>query len=261
MNSSFFYALVLLSLGMYTLLSMRSTQNTSPGTPRYAFVTLASDDFSKGALILGYTLQKYHPETPRILLHPPEMSKNVRHVLSKFWVLREVDCGIFVDVRMSFCKFYAWDLIEFEKVVYLDSDTFLLSKIDGIFDYDPVACVSDCAIPQMCNSGVIVLKPRWGLAIEIAKETGDESYSAPTYGDQPFFNRKFPHATRMAVKYNLSPDYFEDFKEGIVHALGFKPWNYVDGMNLTNIQKEGLVFHFLKIQDEACIFANCSLLD
>lgn len=132
---------------------------------RYAYATfLAGDALSVGndtvpehdkyfvaTRILAYQLL-HAPETksthgyPFIVLVTPEVSAAKRERLSMdgatVWEAPPMDVGwVKTDVRTwqyVMSKLRLWDLTEFERICFLDGDTILTGRMDGVFD-DPAA--------------------------------------------------------------------------------------------------------------------------
>ncbi|CDO96156.1 unnamed protein product [Kluyveromyces dobzhanskii CBS 2104] len=70
------------------------------------------------------------------------------------------------ELAFTFLKLHLWELTQYDKVLYLDSDVLPLdSDIFKIFDHvssqtsDQIAAVPDCGWPDLFNSGVMVIKP------------------------------------------------------------------------------------------------------
>ena len=71
----------------------------------------------------------------------------------------------------GFTKLHAWQLTEYERVVYIDADTLVLGGLDHLFERPEVSAVPDVYMSGKFNSGLLVIKPskvgrrgrgRWG---------------------------------------------------------------------------------------------------
>ena len=63
-------------------------------------------------------------------------------------------------LKNTFDKLNIFSLVEFEKIVYLDSDLLILENIDNLFNYPHLSCPRDLPFNMTkFNSGVMVLEP------------------------------------------------------------------------------------------------------
>ena len=148
-------------------------------------------------------------------------------------------------------KLYAWTLISYEKVCWLDSDMIVLHNIDDIFTYnindDQIGSTYGCkcnilnniklpTLPNECpfnninykyfNAGLILLKP----SINIYNKLLLENYNHP-FVEQDVFNIIFKNNIyNIDSKYNYMnnlefshPTYKPDIH--IFHFAYCKPWN------------------------------------
>lgn len=63
------------------------------------------------------------------------------------------------ELGVTFSKLHIWRLIQFQKGVFLDADTLVLSNVDALFDYEELSAAPDVGWPDIFNSGVFVFKP------------------------------------------------------------------------------------------------------
>lgn len=82
--------------------------------------------------------------------------------------------------NFTFDKLLIWELVQFEKLVFLDSDMIVLRNIDSLFDCKPFSAVSaDCSFPGNegwaggLNSGLMVVRPDENVAKELCALAGD----------------------------------------------------------------------------------------
>ncbi len=150
----------------------------------------------------------------------------------------------------TFDKLNIFELTEFEKIVYLDSDLFIMKNIDELFEKESVSAVIDRRTNPLIeedwkklNSGVMVIKPETGMVekfqealntvLASGKKCGDQDVLQEYYTDWP--NQEELH---LDTKYNVFfpfLDYytgknmlkFEDVS--IIHFSWCgtkKPWHY-----------------------------------
>jgi len=116
----------------------------------------------------------------------------------------------------TFDKLHLFGLTQFRKLVYLDSDMMVLSRIDELFDWPHMAAVAAGRFVHpdwvRLNSGLMVIEPRAGLPGEIvatlptalreASQDGDR-----IVGDQDLINAYYPEwpASRLQLDegYNM----------------------------------------------------------
>ena len=140
----------------------------------------------------------------------------------------------------SLFKLRIYDLIEYEKIVFIDCDMMLLESIDGAFDYpDGSAVVAGAEYPGNAhwvdlNSGFMVITPKAGLSADITALIPDVAQKKPIFGDQDliqafFFDWKHNNALHMPGGYNVYFDHYQFYKYigniKTVHFIGNKkPW-------------------------------------
>jgi glycogenin len=217
---------------------------------RHAYVTLLcnGDGYLPGVETLGTSLKASGSAVPRILMVTADVSAAARERLAESgWSLREVepianpakDKLLFPRFANVFTKLRAWEQIDIERVVLLDSDTIALQNIDDLFERS-FAAGPDFFLPDRFNSGVMVLEPSREVFAQMMKALqGFDSYDG---GDQGFLNSffadwwKMPAENRLPVGYNM-PNFIYQFLSGhptlkqtlegeakLLHYLVQKPW-------------------------------------
>jgi glycogenin glucosyltransferase len=161
----------------------------------------------------------------------------------------------------TFDKLHLFDLTEFSKLVYLDSDMMILTNIDELFDKPHMSAVAAGrrihADWTRLNSGLMVIEPEQGLSSRIAsmldqameeaaargvRALGDQDLINAYYPDWPQsshlhlddgYNVFFNHADRYieAHNYQFPGDEMPSAKKpdsGVIRVLHFvganKPW-------------------------------------
>ncbi len=222
------------------------------GIMKRAYVTMVSrgDTYLPGAQALGRSLDETGSSLPRVVMVTPDVPDAVASQLAA--------CGwdpcpvapianphpdgelLFPRFGLSFSKLRAFDLTEFERVVFLDADTLVLRNVDHLFDRPSPTAAPDFFMPDHFNSGVMVLEPSRPLFIEMQGALA----RAPSYdgGDQGFLNWfwpdwwALPEAHRLRSGYNLHHFIFQFLlahphlrqqcldRVHIVHYTLQKPW-------------------------------------
>lgn len=87
--------------------------------------------------------------------------------------------GNHVHWNYTFDKLLIWELTQFKKLVFLDSDMIVLRNIDSLFECRPFSAVSaDCSFPGNegwaggLNSGLMVVEPDKNVADELRALVG-----------------------------------------------------------------------------------------
>jgi hypothetical protein len=93
----------------------------------------------------------------------------------------------------TFNKLYLWDMVEYDRVVYLDSDNVALRKLDSLF-----LCGHFCAVfmnPVFFHTGLLVVKPDKERFTELTTNLADGNSYSYDGADQGFLVTQFPTAT------------------------------------------------------------------
>jgi len=183
---------------------------------KYAYVTMmcGGDGYLAGVEALGQSLVETGSLLPRVVMVTSDVSEAARASLAaEGWELKLVDAvpsprvddAIYARFANSFTKLRAFDLVEFDKIVFLDADTVVLQNIEELFDRPSFAAGPDFFMPDRFNSGVMVIAPSHALYAELIESLG----SAPTYdgGDQGVLNSHWPNWWAMPVEHRLGAGY------------------------------------------------------
>ena len=179
-------------------------------TSRDAYVTLLyGGGFLLGARVLGQSLRETGTTRDLIALCTEEVSEHTQQVLrDDGWIIRHItNIHSPYEGKSSrgdyfsgiFSKLYIWNMTEYERIIYLDSDALVLSNIDHMFD-----CGTFCAVfrhSDLFNAGIIVVEPSRAIFRDMLAKIQD----IPSYddGDQGFLNVYFKDL-RYASMFNWS---------------------------------------------------------
>ena len=180
----------------------------------YATVLCGGDRYLAGVEALGRSIADTGSRLPRIVMVTSDVSMKARERLtSQGWQLREIDNvsgptnqeAIYERFAHSFSKLCAFNLVDFDKIVFLDADTVVLSRIEELFDRPAIAAAPDFFMPDCFNSGVMVIQPSHALYTDLVAEVGKQ----PTYdgGDQGLLNSHWPDWWAMSVEHRLPAGY------------------------------------------------------
>jgi glycogenin glucosyltransferase len=180
-----------------------------------AYVTAIcnGDRYVPGVEALGRSLVAHGTKVPRVVMVTPDVPEAARRSLeAEGWTMREVDPLenpsrelLFPRFGYTFMKLRAWELVEHDKIVFMDADTIALKNLDELFDRPYFAAAPDFFIPDRFNSGVMVLDPsRDTFARMMDKLANEPSYDG---GDQGFLNNFYPDWWAMPVAHRLPAGY------------------------------------------------------
>eukprot|EP00630_Chrysocystis_fragilis_P003991 CAMPEP_0197396788 /NCGR_PEP_ID=MMETSP1165-20131217/10318_1 /TAXON_ID=284809 /ORGANISM="Chrysocystis fragilis, Strain CCMP3189" /LENGTH=817 /DNA_ID=CAMNT_0042922655 /DNA_START=483 /DNA_END=2936 /DNA_ORIENTATION=+ len=96
----------------------------------------------------------------------------------------------------SCTKLHAWSLVDYDRVILIDSDALVLESLDKLFAVPPedrIYAVSDI-YPRVFSSGFVILRPSLAVLSDMIRA----SRSVPSYnqGDQDFLNLFFAERER-----------------------------------------------------------------
>jgi len=186
---------------------------------RRAYVTMicGGDAYGPGVEALGNSLRASGAREPRVVMATADVSLPLRRRLGEQgWIVRDIEpltnpnpeaSLLFPRFEQTFTKLRAWELTEFDKVIFLDADTIVLRSLDRFFDRPSFAAAPDFFLADRFNSGVMVLDPSAEVfgAMMTSLSTA-ESYDG---GDQGFLNDYFrdwyamPVANRLPAGCNM----------------------------------------------------------
>lgn len=156
---------------------------------KHAVVTLLMDTssgFLSGVLALGQSLVDVDSKLQRVVMVTPDVSHEERLVLRNIWdLVVEVDIincifktnpvadsmfdmkgdkwqGTMIKWAPTCTKLAVWQLIKFERVIFMDSDMIAVGNIDdALFEYSDAEFLAAPEVlpPDTINSGFMVLNP------------------------------------------------------------------------------------------------------
>ncbi|CAI6004577.1 unnamed protein product [Closterium sp. NIES-65] len=198
------------------MLESRTPQETPRAAPRvaYASVLHTTEDYVCGAIVLARSLKKSGTKADLVLLVSREISRKSRRGLKKAgWRLKEIE-----RIRnpravpksyneWNYSKLRLWQLEEYDKVIFVDSDVLVLKNLDFLFSYPELSARGNAR--HLFNSGVMVLEPsNCTFNLFMSHVTTLTSCNG---GDQGFLNNVFawwhrlPESVSM-LKYSWNGD-------------------------------------------------------
>lgn len=122
-------------------------------TEKAVFATYLSDDkYLIGARVLLQSIKNTESEHPFVVLVSNEVSLSTKNILlAEGCKIKEVDVvpnpnSNEIRYKWVYSKLRAWELTEYERIVFLDADTIVLKNIDELFspNIPEFAAVADC---------------------------------------------------------------------------------------------------------------------
>jgi glycogenin glucosyltransferase len=225
----------------------------------FSFVTLVStDEYLIGALALNESLKKVgstYPLTVMLSLNVDEKFERVLRnydlnyvrLTSAIEVVNSNKDAEYVHWSNTFDKLFVFELTQFDKIVFLDSDMMVVNNIDHLFHKkNASAVVSDRIHDQFCcelNSGLLVIEPVNGILNRMSELIQVASSKLKNFGDQDiirlyFGDWKEQKDLELDPGYNIYyPDLNTFIKRGyglnsikriyVIHFVGAKkPWMF-----------------------------------
>lgn len=229
-----------------------------------AYITvLSSDEYLIGVLCLNQSLKDAKSKYPLVVLVNDKISEKAKKVLEENeietinaksfvlpdWIV-EKNRTSHANWSNTFDKLSIFELTEFDKLVFLDSDMFVRNNIDELFEKPDMSATVDRNDTVLVKknykkitSGMLVLEPKLGMISEFLSIINDESIKNKytSIGDQDIIQLYYSdwgekQELHLPVKYNM---FFGDIeyyvnKEiyslddiSIIHFItSNKPWKY-----------------------------------
>ena len=216
----------------------------------YAYVTLLStNQYLLGVLAMFESLKRTNPNVKEfIVIINEEITVNNIQILKSFGYKVIQKNKIRVTTKNqnnlywlnTFDKFHVFELTEYNKIIYLDSDLYILQNIDELFtkpNLSGVIAGKEIAPNwEGINSGLMVIEPKEGIVNQLIDFMQTKKYEKEI-GDQDIINDYFEWPKKnLALKegYNIFAEYLDFYiKEKnypisdiyVIHYIGSrKPW-------------------------------------
>lgn len=248
---------------------------------KYAYITvLSTDSYLPGVLALFESIKRTHTKIENFVVIINESISNEskdKLLQSGYDVVLKPKISIpdiikstnieFPHWSNTFDKFSIFDLTDYDKLVYLDSDIYVARNIDELFDKPHMSAV--CAGKSYpgneswegLNSGVMVIKPQIGIKEDLIQKMHEmmlKYTGGPRgIGDQDvmeeYFNWKDKKNLHLDEKYNVFAKHTDYYTNNLnktdlacIHFTGTrKPWSLTTE-ELSDLKKE--LYNQKKIQ-------------
>ena len=260
----------------------------------YAYVTLlTTNEFINGVVVLYDSWAKTNSQYPFYCVVSDNISKKNMDIMKFLGINLIVKEKINMPKEMiqynlqhlkgcanwyqTFTKFYVFGLEQFDKIIYLDCDTYLVKNIDEMFDYHHMSGVIDCCglheegesdylVPgdnyfKYFNSGVLVIEPSIDLFKDIMKFIDsivvDQILADQVILSKYFYTWKDELHLHLPVYYNtcvpilhhyLNRPWFNIDDVKIFHFAAAKPWQKDKG-SLNNLEQQYMEMLFKCVEE------------
>ena len=189
----------------------------------YAYITLLStDNYLEGVLVLNESLKLVNSKYKLVVLVTSQVSHSVESTLNRLGIPTiHKEKNILPSKKLqvqnervgynywnnTFDCLLVFDLIEFDKIVFLDSDMMVIENIDELFDKPHMSAVKDPGT-DVLNSGTFVAVPEAGLVDKILNVLPLVEKDKYYFGDQTvlqYYYKDWPNKKELHLdeKYNM----------------------------------------------------------
>lgn len=176
---------------------------------------VSTDNFCVGALALFYSLRETGSKYPLYILLTSAVSNEFEQKLAKIDGINIIRVAEEMPVDLhnlnyeenkrlnnTFDKLRIFGLVQFDKLVFIDSDTFVLKNIDHLFDYPNLSAVlvhNTYMNPNpgsQFSSGLMVIEPNEMIFKDLIRQlsitaASQRSKGRNAFGDQNVLNEYF----------------------------------------------------------------------
>lgn len=208
---------------------------------REAYVTIlhSSEAYVCGAIALAQSIIKSNSTKDLVLLADDHISsKSIQGLILAGWKIKRIKRIRSSHARKNaynewnYTKLRIWQLTEYDRVMFIDSDLLVLKNLDIFFQYPQISAVWNDR--YLFNSGLILIEPsECTFRTLMSKRFAVDSYNG---GDQGFLNEVFTWWHRWPGKLNYLKFFESNYSGNVeidrqigddlyaVHYLGLKPW-------------------------------------
>ncbi|WVY93130.1 hypothetical protein V8G54_032218 [Vigna mungo] len=203
--------------------------------PKVAYVSVlhSSEAYVCGAIALAQSILRANTTFPNDLLLLVDKSigpKSITGLKAAGWKIQRIKRILSPFAKRgaynkwNYSKLRIWELTNYDKIIYIDSDLVLLKNLDHLFVYPQLSAAPNHKV--LFNSGLMVIEPSQCMFQQMMNKTFKvRSYNG---GEQGFLNEIFTWWHRLPTKVNLLKGFQkEDESHEVpyaIHYLGLKPW-------------------------------------
>lgn len=224
------------------LLTHRSLQKVKTQYPFYCMVTEDVHDFTRKVLE-GFNINIIPVEKIEMPEHIQAYNEQKEYALAQTW-------------RYCLTKYHIFNMIQFDKIIFLDADLYFQQNVDHVFNYGHMTGAVDGEVFSLwldephLNTGFFVVEPSTELFNNIMDfvKNVDPSFHSWVVADQEILNCYYSEWPQWQEKhldamYNVFPPYLVDkwcndfqiekiMKNAVFfHFVGTKPWTVPQYIN------------------------------
>jgi hypothetical protein len=191
------------------------------GKKKYAYVCLLFDlKYLAGTFVLAESLKKSCSLAELVII--VNKSTNIKDLLMRFYdKIITIEENLYEEKKFN--KFWAYNLIEYEKIIIIDADTIILRYPDYIFSLEPPAL---CLINKQLYSGLILIKPDKNEYKAISKEIKNMNY-------KDYIKNKYKNFTKIDNRFVGLDIENKNWKKLYgIQFIGEKPFFYESKYNI-----------------------------
>lgn len=209
----------------------------------YATILHSSEFYVCGAIALAQSIRMSGSTKDLIILVDKKVGEEKREGLREAgWQVREIR-----RIRnpraekdsyneWNYSKFRLWQLTDYDKIIFIDSDLLILRSLDFLFDLPEISATGNSRF--VFNSGMMVIEPsNCTFKFLVGHRRDIVSYNG---GDQGYLNEVFTWWHRIPRRMNYLKHFWSNDTEEfemktslfgadpaelyVLHYLGIKPW-------------------------------------
>lgn len=214
----------------------------------FAFVAVASSGIPLVAMERWCKMLRFHKHTSDLVLLVEEAmheevfsAREIRLCFDRVLKVKGIPLAEASKNPMGYLKIRVWELEEYSRVLYMDTDILILRNLEHIFStYSPFAAAPDVYVSDYFNSGIMLIRPSLSVAKQMLELVNcTESYN---HGDQGFFN------SFMSSWFASSPEQHLPFRYNFIYSLptnkGYKLPDWFDIQTYEFFFGEPYIVHF-----------------
>ena len=248
---------------------------------------ITTDDYLFGALTLHKSLMLTKPRYDLLVVLTKNISANGKRALDRAGIKtmtldRDFAMGEEAKATNTRSGLSHWnntlsnllifELTQYEKIVFLDSDMMVLQNLDHLFELPHMSGVTADKLTEghehwiELNGGLMVIEPQSGLATSIMSHVSELEDEKECFGMERLVHAHYPDWPKRAELhldqkynvffssveryvnrhgYNLNWDSPDDKTIAVVHFIGSeKPWSISGTRQLKRVLRESARFNF-----------------
>ncbi|XP_058077687.1 UDP-glucuronate:xylan alpha-glucuronosyltransferase 2-like [Magnolia sinica] len=205
--------------------------------PRVAYATVlhSSERYVCGAIALAQSIIQTNSTKDLVLLADRSITKKSRWALKAAgWKIKMIERIRSPQAKKNaynewnYSKLRIWQLTEYDKIMFIDSDLIVLENLDRFFTMPQLSAAGNNGV--LFNSGIMLIEPS-NCIFEMLMNKRDQlvSYNG---GDQGYLNQVFIWWHRLPGRLNRLKVFKRTHNRNgrdlpnayAIHYLGFKPW-------------------------------------